>query len=306
VLATRRPANGYLDADETWEIADACGSAARCALWFHASRELGGRRTGFLGGYAARDGASAARIFGHACERLQANGCELAVGPVDGSTWRRYRLVTWSDGTPPFVLEPANPPDYVAQFEAAGFAPIARYASLYDPATPDEERRAFAASAELAARGIRVRPFDPTSAERELRALYAFSCGAFARNFLQSPIAFEAFAAQYRPVLAFVDPALFLVAEFEGRVCGFLFAIPDRGSSDAPRLVGKTLARDPAPQFRGLGTLLTALVRRAGAASGYAGFVSALVHEQNASLRIPERHGATVFRRYALYAKELT
>jgi L-amino acid N-acyltransferase YncA len=306
VLATLRSTDAYLDADETWEIADDRGSAARCALWFRAPRELRGRRAGFVGGYVARDDASAARIFGHACERLRASGCALAVGPIDGSTWRRYRLVTWSDGAPPFVLEPANPAESVAQFEAAGFVPIARYASLYDPATRDEEGRARAASAELAARGIVVRPFDTTSVESELRALYTFSCNAFAHNFLQSPISFEDFAAHYRPVLAYVDPAFFLIAECEGRVCGFLFAIPDRATASAPRLVGKTLARDPASQFRGLGALMTALVRRNGAAAGYAGFVSALIHEQNASLRIPERYGAAVFRRYAVYAKELT
>jgi L-amino acid N-acyltransferase YncA len=306
VLATIRSAGAYLDADETWELADARGSAARCSLWFRAPRELGDRSTGFIGGYGARDGAAAASIFHHAFERLRASGCERAVGPIDGSTWRRYRLVTWSNGAPPFVLEPANPPEYVAQFEAAGFAPIARYTSHYDPATPHEAQRARAAADELEARGIRVRPFDTTSPERDLRALYAFSRDAFAHNFLQAPIAYEAFAAQYRPVLAFVDPAFFLIAEVEGRICGFLFALPDRAPATAPRLVGKTLARDPAPQFRGLGTLLTALVRHAGASAGYAGFVSALVHEGNASLRIPERHGARVFRRYALYAKDLT
>jgi len=55
---------------------------------------------------------------------LRAAGCALAAGPVDGDTWHRYRLVTWSDGTPPFSLEPFSPLAAVAAWRGADFTPL--------------------------------------------------------------------------------------------------------------------------------------------------------------------------------------
>jgi GNAT superfamily N-acetyltransferase len=296
----------FADADETWGIADHGDVAARCALWFHTPPMPNGERAGYVGGYVARDADVGARILEHACERLRRAGCAFAIGPIDGSTWRRYRLSTWSGGEPTFALEPTNPAAHVEHFERAGFTPFARYGSYYDPATDRENAEADAAGRALHAAGIVVRPFAATDPERDVRALYDFSRVAFARNFLQTPIGYEEFAAIYRPALALVDPAYVLLAEHAGRLRGFVFALPDRTfDPEGTVLVGKTLARDPDPAYRGLGAHLVARVRGAGAAAGCRGYISALIHERNASRAIPTSHGARIFRRYALFAKAL-
>jgi len=66
---------------------------------------------------AHEDDALTALLQGAAAQ-LRAAGCELAAGPVDGDTWHHYRLVTWSDGTPAFTLEPFSPLDAIVPWSA--------------------------------------------------------------------------------------------------------------------------------------------------------------------------------------------
>ena len=53
-------------------------------------------------------------VGGFECASLQVNFGMIgrAVGPLDGSTWRRYRLVTERGVEPPFFMEPDNPDDW--------------------------------------------------------------------------------------------------------------------------------------------------------------------------------------------------
>ena len=93
-----------------------------------------GRRTGFIGAIESADEDAADALLTRAEERLRAAGCALAAGPVEGDTWHRYRLVTWSDGTPPFALEPYSPLEASAPWERAGFTALEGYASFRDDA----------------------------------------------------------------------------------------------------------------------------------------------------------------------------
>ena len=68
-------------------------------------------------------------LLERACRELAGRGCSVAVGPMDGSTWRRYRLVTECGGEPAFFLEPDNPDDQPIIFLASGSDPIAHYIS---------------------------------------------------------------------------------------------------------------------------------------------------------------------------------
>ncbi|MGH7318902.1 MAG: hypothetical protein ACRELA_04650, partial [Candidatus Rokuibacteriota bacterium] len=99
------------------------GPVARCSLWWSRTPTLPGQRVGLVGHYAARGVGAARRLLAHACERLAAHACTLAVGPIDGSTWRRYRLIVERGTEPAFFLEPDNPDDWPAQFRAGGFTP---------------------------------------------------------------------------------------------------------------------------------------------------------------------------------------
>ncbi len=279
---------------------------AQASLWWRHVPALPGQRVGFIGHYAAADAAAGAALLTRLSAELAGHGCTMAIGPIDGSTWRAYRAVTERGGMPPFFLEPDTPADWPAHFTAAGFTVLATYtSSLVDPVPPPSARMDETAT-RLLARGYHVRPLDPTRAAAELDALYDVSIAAFADNFLYTPIGRDEFHAQYAAILPYIDPRLVLLAEHDGRAAGYVFAVPDllelKRAGRATTAVLKTLAVDPAYAGAGLGGLLVERVQRASAALGLTRVVHALMHEANVSQRISKHYGTTC-RRYALFAR---
>ena len=297
-------------ADEHWLLADGAGEMARCSLWYSAAPAYQGARVGLIGHYAATD-ALAGPLLQLACDRLRQAGCARAIGPMDGSTYNRYRLVTETGDEPLFFLEPTNPPGWPAHFTQDGFVPLAQYYSALqeditgdDPRVPEIERQMRAA-------GVRVRPLDMADFEGELRRVYPVVAASFASSLLASPISEEAFLAQYRPLESLLAPELAQIAETErdGRVVGFLLVLPDWLQAQRGELIDtaivKTMAVLPEYAGRGLGILLGARAQMAGRELGYTRAIHALMHEENVSRRLSATYHGRVFRRYTLYTKTL-
>lgn len=290
-------------------VRDANGSVAgRCSVWWRGTPTLGGAPVGVIGHYAATSDAAGRAVLGAACGRIRTGGPRVVVGPMDGSTWRRYRFVTEPGTEPPFFLEPVNLPSWPAQWVSAGFEPLATYISSLAPRPQAADPRIAKAERRAKAAGITLRGFRVDDFEGELAKVYRLSLRSFADNFLYTPISKEEFAAQYGAVHPFLDPRLVLLAEQESGVVGFSFAVPDvlqkqRGSKvDAAIL--KTLAVDPALSGQGLGGLLTARTLDAVWQNGYRRAIGALMHVDNRSRRISE-HYANVIRGYTLYRRAL-
>ena len=290
-------------------LTNGAGAAiACCALWWRDTPVLDGARVGALGGFAALDAAAADRLLDEACRVLRKQGCDAAVGPMNGNTWRRYRLVTESDGRGAFLLEPRNPLEYPGWWRQAGFEVLAHYSSSIialgqgAPAVPVE------VGVRLARSGIAIRALDMSRYDDELRAIHQLSLKSFTANFLYTPLDEDAFLESYRRVRERVDRDFVLLAERAGQLCGFLFGVADFESlarGERPALIAKTIAVDPAVRGAGLGALLIDELHRAGCAKGYREVIHALQHETNKSLRITGRHGGRVFRRYELLSKRL-
>src|SRR5690242_4742858 len=295
-------------ADEYWLLVDEAGAVARCSLWWSAAPAYQQHRVGLIGHYAADDTLAEA-LLRHACDRLRQAGCTIAIGPMDGNTYNRYRLVTDPGTEPPFFLEPTNPTSWPAHFTGNSFAPLAEYYSAAqddleaaDPRLPEIERQMEAA-------GVRVRPLDPAAFERDLRSVYPVVAAGFAESLLASPIDEEAFVAQYRPLESLLVPELVQIAETDERAVGFLLVVPDWLQAQRGELIdtgiAKTTAVLPEYQRQGLGILLAARAIAAGRALGYTRAIHALIREDNVSRRLSDVYHGRVIRRYTLYAKEL-
>jgi GNAT superfamily N-acetyltransferase len=297
-------------------------AVARCSLWWRSVPVLPGERVGCIGHYAATDRAAAAALLAQACVALQSAGCTLAVGPLDGSTFRAYRLVTvraLASGAPQpsFMLEPNNPEAWIDDFHQAGFHAWSEYVSslaqLYGP-DPQLARR----SAELAAQGVHLRTLDPAvlgdgpddvrAFDRELARIYPLVMTAFANSPLFTAISPAEFHAQYAPVRAILAPELVVLAEREGELVGLLFALPDFAQAQRGETVDtvilKTLAVLPSLAGIGLGSLLSARVHTQAYELGYRWAIHALMHVNNRSRRI-SAHTAQPFRHYTLFARGL-
>src|SRR4030095_15317427 len=95
--------------DEHWVAEEQDRSIAQLSLWWREAPQLAGARVGVIGHYAASSNDAAATLLEHATRRLSAQGCTLAVGPMDGNTWRSYRFVVERGPEQPLLLETHHP-----------------------------------------------------------------------------------------------------------------------------------------------------------------------------------------------------
>jgi GNAT superfamily N-acetyltransferase len=284
---------------------------ARCSCWWTQAPQFGGQRAGVIGHYAATDLEAGSAVLSRAAARLGAAGCARAVGPMDGNTWRRYRVVTDRGSEPPFFLEPWTPAGWLEHWAAAGFEPIAEFTSAMSADLAIVDPRVERASARLEAAGFVIRSLNASDPESDLARIFSLSLESFKRNFLFTAIAKEEFLARYRSLLPVVRPELVLLAERQGSggaLCGFLFAIPDvlQGHRGAPveTVIIKTVAVSPDDRVAGLGSVLVARAHELARALGYRRAIHALMADDNVSRNISRRYASTM-RRYALLGKPL-
>ena len=286
---------------------DAGEVQARCSLWWKHVPAYQQHRLGIIGHYAAVDSFAALSLLVEAVNRLRAAGCTLAIGPMNGNTWRSYRFVTDRGSEPPFFLEPTNPPEWPLQFEKAGFSSLANYFSALNSDSSRPDPRTDSIATRMAAAGVAIRSGN-ADLRRELRAIYAVSHVSFQQNFLYTEIPETEFIAMYEPMLPVALPDLVLIAERSGQCVGYLFGIPDLAQKargvDVDTFIIKTVSILPEPEIRGLGTLLVARAHETGCAMGFRRCIHALMFEDNISLNI-SRHYATSMRKYTLFSKDL-
>lgn len=294
--------------DESWAVVDGGEMTARCSLWWTAAPPMTGQRVGAIGHYFAGDAANAGRMLDHASRRLADQHCTVAVAPMDGNTWRRYRLLTERGDQPPFFMEPDNRDDWPTHFTDHGFAPLVEYYSAVNDNLSQVDPRSASAMRHAEANSIGIRSIDMRRFEDELRSIHALSVVSFTNNFLYTRIEEEEFVAQYRGVRELVRPEFVLLAEQGERLVGFLFIVPDllqaKRGQPIDTVIFKTMAVHPKHRGAGLGGLLMGLGHDAARRLGYRRAIHALMHADNHSRRI-SNHVARIFRRYTLYSRPL-
>jgi GNAT superfamily N-acetyltransferase len=280
---------------------------ARASLWWSHVPPLPDQRLGLIGHYAAAEAAAASRVLAAACEELAARGCTLALGPMDGNTWRRYRLLTQRGDEPLFFLEPDNPDDWPAHFAAAGFQEFARYySSINDDNGRCRDRHAL--RSRLEARGYRLRDLDAADIDTELGRLWRLAGEGFAGNFLYLPIGEAEFRGLYGPLLEQIRPELVTIVEWQGTPVAFCLSVPNllqaRRGQAVDTLIVKSIAVAPAHRGKGLAGVMVSHLNGVGRGLGLHCTIYALMHEDN-----PSRHlDASLmrdFRRYALFGRWL-
>jgi GNAT superfamily N-acetyltransferase len=283
-------------------------AAARCGLWWNDVAAYPDHKLGIIGHYFADSPAAGETILNAACERLAKERCTLAVGPMDGNTWQRYRFITDRGAEPSFFLEPDNPDDWPRHWTAVGFTPLATYHSGVATDLATRDPRAEETARRLVNHGIIVRNISLANFDSELAALHALSLTCFANNFLYTLISLADFTAQYAQLRNHLRPELTLLAEKKGELVGFIFAVPDLLQMKQGKLIdtaiAKTMAVHPDCAGIGLGSHLMDRLHAAMHAAGFRRAIHALFHAGNRSGRI-SRHTANVIRTYTLFRRAL-
>lgn len=292
-------------------IGASSGIVASCAVWARTMPSLDGKRVGSIGRFDCTDAAAAKAALDAACSWLAGQGCQLAVGPLDASTWHRYRFVTESSDEPPFFMEPTNPLEWPGIWASAGFAPLATYHSSLNEELKTQDPLLEQASSRARGAGLTLRPVNMGDFDRELRAIFELSLTAFADNYLYSPITWEEFSGMYTRVKDLLDPRLVLLCDDPSRpgaLAGYLMALPDplerQRTGGCRTLILKSMAVRAEWRSVGLGTWMIAQAQANAVTAGLTRSIFALMHDCNASARIG-KHYSRVIRRYTLFARGL-
>lgn len=288
---------------------DAAGCiGARCSLWHTNTPILAGEATGFIGHYAANGAEAGGAVLAAAIQKLGNTDAKIAVGPIDGNTWRSYRLVTDRGQRPAFFMEPDHPADWPDHFIRSGFSPLAEYFSTETHHLTARQPKYAQLQQRLERAGVTIRALNPDRFDEELRRVYDLSIESFANNFLYSPIDRESFLAMYESIRKKLAPELVLLAERGETLLGYVFGVPDllqadRGGS-IDTVIIKTLAVRPGRDTAGLGGLLMEHCQLAAHRIGLKRAIHALMHESNKSRSLSSYYGQP-FRRYTLFSRRI-
>lgn len=264
------------------------------------------------------------RLLEAAVGWLQDRGISTIRGPINFDTWHSYRFVTSGfEARPPFLLEPYNPPYYPQFWERFGFQPSAHYVSNIHEDLPALAKSLRGHYEKAERSGFRFRKFDTACFDVELKLFYDLSCEIFRDNWGYRPIAFDEFAALYRPSRRLLDPGLIWFAyDPHGSPVGFLFGLPDLaapvramgGRSDPLAALRflltrrrpetallKTIGVVPASRGTNVGFALCYPHYRYMVEAGYRIGIHALMIQENTSRRMSETKGGRTFREYAVY-----
>jgi hypothetical protein len=268
---------------------------ASCAI-YRDGPSWAGRRTAAIGNFSCASADDGSALLRDVARTLARECFEAAVGPMDGDTWHKYRVVAESDGSPPYFLEPTSGPHDLSAFRAAGFTPISSYVS----ARAKVEDAIGAAAPAVA--DVSITTWDGENAGALISGLFDLSRAAFANNAFYKPIEREAFLKLYEPVLPAIDPRLVFFARANDRLAGYLFALPDRVQGAKPTTA---ILKTYASSIRGVGHMLVDTAHRTFRTLGYTDVIHALMHVDNQSRERSNRHHGAVFRRYDLMGLSL-
>ena len=276
---------------------------ARAAIIYNAGLSYKNYKTLQVGFFEAENNYNAVKfLFDEIKKYAKNNGYDYLIGPINGSTWKKYRITLPSNNLP-FLMDNYNKPYYAKLFEDYGFETISNYTSSITNNLNNDYSRLEKFEKIFENKGIKIRKFNPEKFEEDIRKIYDVSVQSFVNNFLYTPIEFEIFYKMYEPVKNFLNPEWILIAEDENNSpLAFIFGFDNLFSREKKSLVVKTLAQVPDYKYKGIGSYLTELLHKKAYLAGYDNIIHALMHESNVSANIL---AGELYHEYKLYGAKL-
>lgn len=283
---------------------------ARCSVWWSNVPEYLNHNVGIIGHYAALNDDSGKDLLSYVCNELSMKGCSIAIGPMDGSTWRKHRFITYRGTEPLFFLESDQPDEWPKHFISSGFSSLAVYFSTLNENLSFSDYRISLIEENIRKNNITIHPLNIELFDKELNSIYEASALGFSNNFLYTPISKEEMFHEYRSVYKYITSDLVLLAKIEKKVIGFIFAVPDILETERANKINTVILKSMTviPQYRsiGLGTLLMSYCQKRAESLGFKKAIHAYMHESNLSRRISQKLGGEkIIRHYTLFAKSL-
>ena len=208
--------------------------AARLAAFFVPELRVDGRAVAYFGLWETTGDLDANRtLFAAAESWARRRHAAALIGPIDFTTFSRYRLLTGGNATArPFLQEPYNPPSYPGIVRRLGYEelPIRYFTHVL---TREHQRRLAERLAPDVARveglGYRFERVTPELWMGNLRALHAVCDHVFGEQFAYTPLSYDEFAvACGERFIRRVEPdASVVMWAPDGTLAGFALNYPD-------------------------------------------------------------------------------
>jgi hypothetical protein len=243
-------------------------------------------------------------LFEAVIEEAKNLGCSVLIGPMDGSTWNTYRIVT-SPQPDPFFLEVENPPFYKDLFTTYGFETLAKYKSTYADSIEVNWEQNLESYHHFTDIGVMFVPFDKEKCDKIFSELGVLCNESFKNNFLFSPIEIDAFVGKMKLLLSLINPRYTILARHKEKLVGFIFCYQDIYSKNEKTIVVKTLARDPSSIYKGLGSVLSSIAMKNAKADVFTKGIHALMVDLNTSTYISDKFRSKFLRSYELLSYKI-
>jgi GNAT superfamily N-acetyltransferase len=291
-----------------------------------------GRPVGIFGFFECVDEFTVAQaLLKAAADWLRAQGMTEVRGPIDLSTHNNCLFLVDGFDQPPMVMMPYNPAYYPAFMERDGWHK-AKDAYAYNLPLEDALPPEFIKGYNIAVKaGITFRPIaiKGEAFEADCRNLYTLFNEAFVHNWSSTPRTEEEFLDEAKSLQSLVDPDVFPIAEYDGKMIGFCMGLPDyniplrqvKGKLDWLGIIkflwykrqidqGRVVAICALPEFRRkmVPLALIYLATSAGQRKGkpYRRAQLSWIYEENMpSRRLVEATGAQIEKTYRIYEKLL-
>ena len=278
---------------------------ARGTLYFNGNVRIESESVAILGDYFCKpqETAAASALLSSATKEAKDRGFKRIIGPMNKNTWHSYRFKTKGDRH--FLGELPLDTEAILAWKKAGFSIKDKYISSLQNLHQKEDSRLETRKAELMAKGVVFRSFEPDNWDEELLKIHALSLESFSQNKYYSPVDFEEFKMLYNGIKPILDSRWVMMAEKDNKLVGFVFAYLDTYDIDSKTLVLKTIARKNGIEFGGLGLIFNHLLAQKAVELGITQIIHAYMHEQAVSHSCSAHFQSEVISEYVLFAKSL-
>jgi GNAT superfamily N-acetyltransferase len=189
-----------------------------------------GQPIGLFGYFECVSDLEIAKALFQAAEQwLREQGMSTIRGPIDLSTHNSCLFLVDGFDTPPAMMMPYNPPYYPQFMKKLGWHK-AKDAYAYDFPLDHNLSQPFEKGYRIACRsGVTFRPIHTKGQDftEDCKKIYQLFNEAFANNWSSTPRGLEEFLEEAKSLQSLVDPDLFPVAEYNGKMIGFWMGLPD-------------------------------------------------------------------------------
>ena len=190
-----------------------------------------GKQEGFFGFFECiEDFEVAKKLFDAAMEWMKKENLTSIVGPTNFSTNEPFGMLVDGFDTPAMLSTTYNKTYYDGLCKQYGFVKkVDLYAYLIKASSVSEKavKLSDAFESRLKTKGITIRPISMKHYDKESESASAVYNAAWDKNLGFVPMTHNEFMHLCKEMKMIVDPDLCLVAEHEGKMVGFAFALPN-------------------------------------------------------------------------------